>query len=179
MLTIAVKGRELFNDVTSEFFTVPDFVMTMEHSLESVAKWESKWKKPFLSNEQKSTKEVIDYIRLMCVEDPGEYVGFCLTQPIIDKIDAYISDSMTAAWFSDDKKGRSSSEVVTSEIIYYWMISLNIPMECQKWHLNRLLTLIRVTSLKNQPPKKMSQKELFSRQRSLNAARRKSLGSRG
>lgn len=179
MLTLTIKGREFFDASTNKFHTFPDTEMHMEHSLKSIAAWESKWKKPFLIDKQKSTEEIVDYIRLMCVEDPGPYIGLCLDQEAVNKIESYISDSMTASWFSDTKKGKSSSEVVTAEIVYYWMITLNIPMECDKWHLNRLLTLIRVTSLKNQPPKKMSKREQMTRQHALNAARLNATGSRG
>ena len=103
----------------------------------------------------------------------------CLTQSNIDEINKYIEAPMTATYFAEDRRGKQSRETVTNELIYYWMISLNIPFECQKWHINRLLTLVRVCNVNNQPPKKRSKKDIMSRNAALNAARRKQFNSRG
>lgn len=135
--------------------------------------------KPFLSKEPKTAAETIDYIKCMTITqniNPDVYKG--LTSKNIDDINKYIDKPMTATTFSEENKSRSR-EIITSELIYYWMFSMNIPMECQKWHLNRLLTLIRVCNIKNQPPKKMSRREIMNRNAALNAARRKKLNSRG
>lgn len=94
-------------------------------------------------------------------------------------VDAYINDKYSATTIRESEHGRRSSEIVTSELIYYWMVSLNIPFECQKWHLNRLLTLIRVCNIKNQPPKKRSKQDIMRENAALNAARRKKARSRG
>lgn len=180
MLKITIPEREYFDERTNRFFTIKQQSLQLEHSLVSISKWESKWEKPFLTKEEKTVEETIDYIRCMTLTqnvDPNVYKG--ITNRIIDQVTAYIEASMTATWFTEEKKGKVQREVVTSEIIYYWMIALNIPLECQKWHLNRLLTLIRVCNIKNAPPKKMSKNEWASKQRSLNAARRKSLHTKG
>lgn len=179
MLKITVKGSEIFNNETNTFISVKDHTIQLEHSLVSIAKWESKWHKPFLSKDEKTSEEVIDYIRCMTLTqnvDPNVYL--VLSNENIKDIENYINDSMTATWFAntDNKKSR---EIITAEIIYYWMIALNIPPEYQKWHLNRLLTLIEVCNIKNQPPKKMKRKDLINRNRSLNEARRKALNSEG
>ena len=180
MLRIVIPESELFNEQTGEFISVKKQTLQLEHSLVSLSKWESKWHKPFLGKEDKTFDETIDYIRCMTLSqniDPNIYMF--LTQENIKEINDYIGDPMTATTFSDDGNGRNNREIITSELIYYWMVALNIPFECQKWHLNRLLTLIRVCNIKNQPPKKRSQGQIMSRNAALNAARRKQLNSKG
>lgn len=179
MLTITIPAMELFNDITQEFIETKAQTIQLEHSLVSISKWESKWNKPFLANNDKSIAETLDYIRCMTItQNVNPDVYRRLSRSNIEDINNYIDAPMTATTFSDNKSGRSR-EIVTSELIYYWMISLNIPMECQRWHLNRLLTLIRVCNVKNAPPKKMSRREIMNRNAALNAARRKQLNSKG
>lgn len=178
MLLLTIPPIEMFNEKTSEFVYSKETKISLEHSLVSLSKWESRWNKPFLSKNNKTLEETIDYIRCMTITqnvDPEVY--FRLTDENINTINKYIESPMTATTFSDN--GHSSREIITSELIYYWMISLNIPMECQKWHLNRLLTLIRVCNIKNAPAKKMSRREIMNRNAALNAARRKKLNSTG
>ncbi|MBO7631111.1 MAG: hypothetical protein J6S78_02125 [Lachnospiraceae bacterium] len=180
MLTIKVSGKEQWNERTEEFVSGKDQILTLEHSLVSLSKWESKWNKPFLSKKEKTYEETIDYIRCMTLTqnvDPAVYG--CLSHENIKEVNDYISLPMTATTFYDDPNGKTSRETITAELIYYWMISLNIPFECQKWHLNRLLTLVRVCGIKNQPSKKMSRREILNRNAALNAARRKQLNSTG
>lgn len=180
MLEITIPETEQWDELKQEFVYTKAQTLQLEHSLISLSRWESKWCKPFLSKEDKTFEETIDYIRCMTLNRyvPDEVYG-CLTRSNIKQINEYISAPMTATWFSKDTIGRSNREQITSELIYYWMIALNIPFECQKWHLNRLLTLIRVCNLKNQPSKKMSRREIMSRNAALNAARRKQLGTNG
>ena len=112
--------------------------------------------------------------------DPSVYNH--LTKDNIDEIYDYINASMTATYFSEganEGKGKLGGETITSELIYYWMVALNIPFTCEKWHLNRLITLIRVCNVKNQPPKKMSKRSIMSRNAALNAARKQQLNTRG
>lgn len=179
MLEISIPGCEYYDEAKGEFFTLRDVTLKLEHSLISLSKWESKWCKVFLSKEDKSYEETIDYIKCMTLNqnvDPLVYEH--LTKENVDAINAYISAPMTATHINDPNKS-NSREQITSELIYYWMIAQNVPFECQKWHLNRLLTLIRVCSIKNSPPKKMSNKEIMSRNAALNAARRKKLNTKG
>lgn len=156
--------------------------LQLEHSLVSLSKWESKWCKPFLSEEKMTEEESIDYIRCMTLTQnvPSEIYNN-IPNTVIEQVSEYIAKPMTATWFTEDKrKGRkSNNEKVTAELIYYWMISLNIPMKCEKWHLNRLLTLIRVCDIKNAPPKKMSKRSILSQNAALNAARRQQLNTNG
>lgn len=180
MLSITIPATEMFNEETQEFIQFKEQKLQLEHSLVSLSKWEAKWCKPFLSKEEKTLEETVDYIKCMTItQNVDQSVYSRLTNPNIQAINKYIEAPMTATTFyNDNQKGRGR-ETITSELIYYWMISLNIPMECQKWHLNRLLTLIRVCNVKNTPPKKMSKKDIASRNAALNAARRKQFNTQG
>ncbi len=163
MLQITVPAVDLWDETKEEFITTKEQVLQLEHSLVSVSKWEAKWCKTFLSKKEKTYEETIDYIKCMTItQNVNPIVYKCLTNENIEQINKYISAPMTATWFSDDNAGTPNREQVTSELIYYWMIALNIPFECQKWHLNRLLTLIRVCNIKNKPPKKMNRSEIMS-----------------
>lgn len=181
MLRITIPAKEGYDESKNEFVNISkEQTLKLEHSLVSLSKWESKWCKAFLTTEEKTNEETLDYIKCMTISpdvDPDIYS--CLTRENIEEINRYIGAPMTATNISEKPNGKSSKEVVTSELIYYWMIALNIPFECQKWHLNRLLTLIRICNIKNQPPKKRSKKDIMSRNAALNAARRKKLNSRG
>ena len=180
MLKITIPRREIFDERTETFYVTKEQALQLEHSLVSLSKWESKWHKPFLGKEEKSFEETIDYIRCMTLNqniDPSVYN--LLTNENVKDINNYIDDPMTATTFSNNTSNGNNREIVTSELVYYWMIALNIPFECQKWHLNRLLTLIRVCNIKNQPPKKRSTNEIMRSNAELNAARRKLLNSKG
>lgn len=180
MLQITINGLELYDERKGEFIETKTRTLTLEHSLVSISKWESKWRRPFLSKEPMSVEETIDYVKCMTIDrnvDPNLYIG--LTNDHIEEIRAYIENPMTATTFTKEERGKNNGEMVTSELIYYWMIALTIPLKCEKWHLNRLLTLIRICNIKNQPPKKMSKRDVMSRNAALNAARRKQLNSKG
>lgn len=180
MLTITIPATEMWDEKNEKFIDIKECRLQLEHSLVSLSKWESKWCKPFLFTNDKTAEEIMDYVRCMTLTtnvSPEVYYG--LTSENIKAINAYIEAPMTATHFGSEQNGSGKREIVTSELIYYWMIALNIPFECQKWHLNRLLTLIRICNIKNQPAKKMSRKEIISRNAALNAARRKQLGTKG
>lgn len=180
MLEIIVPEQEQWDELKEEFVKTPKTELRLEHSLISISKWESKWHKPFLGNDKKSAEETIDYIRCMCMTpNVAPNVFYALTKDNVTAINEYISDPMTATTISDDKSGKRNREIMTSEVIYSWMISLNIPPEYAKWHLNRLIMLIRVCNKHNAPPKKMSTNEILSRNRSINEARRAALHSKG
>jgi hypothetical protein len=175
-----VPRARYFNEINNEVITIEEQVLTLEHSLFALAQWESKWKKPFLGEENKTMAECIDYVRCMCITPDVHPLVFCgITPAIFEEIDAYIKAQMTATWFRNDKTGKKNHDVITAEIVYYWMVSLHIPFECQMWHLNRLLALIRVCDEKNGPQKKMNRKDVYNRNRALNAERRKRLNSKG
>jgi hypothetical protein len=175
MLKITIPAVEQYNEVLNEFTTTKEQKLQLEHSLVSLSKWESKWNKPFLTREEKTIPETIDYIRCMTItQNVDKEVYNFVTNDNIIQVRKYIEEEMTATTFSNKSK-TINREVITAEIIYYWMIALNVPFECQKWHLNRLLTLINVCNLKNAPPKKMGKKELANRNSAINAARKQSL----
>jgi len=182
MLQIDILGKELWDEKKQEFVYSKDQTLSLEHSLVSISKWEAKWHKPFINNDKKTHEEILDYIRCMTATqnvDPNIY-NF-LTDKNIKDVNEYISDSMTATWFTErnDIPKKTPTEHITSELIYYWMIALEVPFECQRWHLNRLLTLIRICNIKNKPAKKHSNREILSKNAALNAARRKELGTSG
>lgn len=180
MLEIIIPATERWDERNNCFINIKEQVLRLEHSLVSLSKWESKWHKPFLSKKEKTYEETIDYIKCMTVTQNVEpYAYYCLTSENISAINSYIDDPMTATTFTRETGGRSNNEQITAELIYYWMIALEIPFECQKWHINRLLTLIKVCNIKNQPSKKMSKSEIMSRNAALNAERRKRLNSKG
>lgn len=180
MLSITIPEQRLWNEETELFLTIPQKTLKLEHSLVSLSKWESKWCKPFLDDKRKTRAELMDYVRCMTLTqnvDPVTYYG--LTDQNVKDITDYMDAPMTATWFAEDKNKKSSRKVITSELIYYWMIANQIPFECEKWHINRLLTLIRVCGEKNKPTKKMSQRDILARNAKLNAERRARLGSKG
>jgi len=180
MLQITIPSVELFDDEHNQFIYSKEQTIQLEHSLVSLSKWESKWCKPFLTKGNKTTDETIDYIRCMTLTQNVDPISYSFTnQSIIDKITDYIDAPMTATTFRKDNRKLNNNETVTSELIYYWMISFNIPFECQKWHLNRLLTLINVCNIKNQPTKKLSAKEIAIRNRGLNETRKAQLNTKG
>lgn len=180
---ITVPAQELFVP-PDRFVTTKETSLKIEHSLVAISKWESKWHVAFLDEKVEKTNEMmLDYIKCMTISqnvDPIIYELIKGMPDVLNEINSYINDSMTATWFNDrnQKKG-GRGEVVTSELIYYWMIAQNIPLECEKWHLNRLMTLIRICSEKNTPPKKMKKSEILNSNRALNEARRKAHGTKG
>lgn len=179
MLQITIPTmNDLWDERNQQFLSIKETTIQLEHSLLSISKWESKWNKSFINTKDKTEDELIDYIKCMTITknvDPNIYA--CLTAENIQEIVNYINAPMTATTIRDT--GKSNHEIVTSELIYYWMISLNIPVKFEKWHLNRLITLIRVCSIKNQPAKKMSRGEIMQRNAALNAARKKRWNTKG
>lgn len=179
MLELIIPAYELFNEETQEFINKPERILKLEHSLVSISKWEAKWNKPFLSNKKKTFDEVVDYIKCMTINQGiPDSAYLCLTEEQYAEINRYIVAPMTATTIQEEQ-GEKSREIITSEIIYYYMIACNIPMECQHWHLNRLMTLIKVCNIKNQPSKKRSMREVMQSNTALNAARKKKLNTKG
>lgn len=182
MLYITIPSREFFDEKNNVFIEVKGQTIQLEHSLVSISKWESRWKKPYLSpNNNKTNEEFIDYIKCMTITqnvNPSLYFG--LTEDNITDIAKYIEDPMSARLIVDLGGRKTNREVITSEYIYYYMFSFNIPLECQKWHLNRLLNLINLFSIKNQPKKKgrITRAEMIERDR-LNKERKEKWNTKG
>jgi len=181
-LVLEIPDGDLFDNDKLEFIPVKGCSLRLKHSLYAISEWESKWKVPFLEEKPPKTPEqMLDYVKMMTLNknvDPNVYL--LLTTEDWEKIRAYIEDPMTATWFNDKDKSRAKKKVVTSELIYYWMVAQNIPIDiCEKWHLNRLLTLIRVCSIESQPPKKMGKSSIMNQNRMLNEARKAKYHTRG
>lgn len=179
MLQITIPEREFYSDIKNEFITIESRTIQLEHSLISISKWESKWKKPFFSMENKPLPEAVDYVRCMTLTQNVPLTAYAgVTQSILNEVNAYIDDPMSATTFGKIA-GAASREVITSELIYYWMVAYGIPFECQKWHLNRLITLIKICDIRQGPQRKMSKRETMMQYTSLNAARKQRYKTRG
>ena len=179
MLELYFKTQEFFDEKNQKFITIDGGKLELEHSLYAISAWESKWKKVFITKEAHTSEEMLFYIRCMIAsENPNYKLLRLLTQEHYDLVRQYIEDPQTATTFKETK-APPNNEVITSEVIYYMMISANIPIECEKWNINRLMALIRIHNIKSQKPKKMSSNALASRNRALNAARREQLGTKG
>ena len=179
-LTINIPGKDLYDEKNSCFVTIRPTTIVLEHSLLSISKWESKWHKAYFSRETKTEEEAFDYIRCMCLAqnvDPNVFKA--IDAESAKKISDYIADPMTATTIHNiDKK--PSRDIITNELIYFWMTDFGIPFDpCEKWHINRLFTLIQVASAKNQPPKKMGRKDMLNQRNLLNAQRRAKYHTRG
>ena len=168
---IVIPARDdMWDEENNEFITIKEQTLVIEHSLVSISKWEQKWKRSFINDGPKTYEEFIDYVKCMTINNVNDRVYDVLTQENVKEIDDYIGDPMTATTFSD-LSPHGSREIVTSELIYYSMIQFGIPHEFEKWHLNRLMALIRVFSIKQEGSKKMSRSEAAAFQRAVNEQR--------
>lgn len=181
MLQITVNPREYYDENAEVFINIPGQTLELEHSLFAISKWETKWGKAFLGKQEKTNEEMFDYIRCMTLTpNVNPMVYSALTQKDMLKIKDYIEARMSATYLSQRQDSDICRDTVTSELIYYWMVALQIPFECQYWHLNRLLTLIQICNIKNNPSKnKMSRNDILRRNHELNAQRRAKYHTRG
>lgn len=181
MLQIYVPAQEYYDERNEMFINIPAVTLKLEHTLVAISKWEAKWKKAFLGKQEKTNEEIVDYVKCMTLNeepiDPMVYTA--LTASDFKKVKAYLEDKMSASYLPERDHGENG-DTITSELIYYWLVALQIPFECQYWHLNRLLTLVQICNMKNNPDKhKMSREELLARNRALNAERKAKYNSRG
>jgi len=181
MLQLNIEAQEYYNDDTGMFINIPACTLQLEHSLVSISKWEMKWGKAFLGKQEKTPEELFDYVRCMTLnEDVNPIVYSGISKTNMKKITDYIEARMSATYVGSRGDEGGSGDTVTSELIYYWMTALQIPFECQYWHLNRLLTLIQICNIKNNPNKnKMSRSDILRRNSALNAQRRAKYHTRG
>lgn len=182
MLTLTFSSEEAWDEEHEKFVVVREpFDLHLEHSLLSVSKWEQRFEKPFLSQKEQTDEEAVGYIEAMILDSayPEDTLSK-VTEQQVEQIRDYINAKMSATWFNEQPNGPKSREVITSELIYYWMAAFEIPFQpCETWHLNRLFTLIKVANLKSAPPKKMSRADQYAQQRDLVERRRQELGTRG
>lgn len=174
MLKLTLTRTEHYDEQKEEFISFGDDVeIELEHSLISLSKWESKFQKPFLSNESKTKEELLYYVEAMIISPiyPNDIYNI-LSSENINQIQRYIDSKESATTFGSMPERKGRGEIITAELIYYWMVAFNIPFECEYWHLNRLFALIRICNIKNSKPKKMSRNEIASRNREINAIRR-------
>lgn len=184
MLEVIIPDQNgLYDEDNNRFVSIKGAKLELEHSLVSLQKWESIWHKPFLDKKEKTYDEIVSYLRCMTVSSDvtDQNIYYFISPDDLKRVIDYMNDSMTATWFSDggNAPGMHKNDVVTAEVIYYWMITLNIPSEYRYWHLNQLLTLIKTVSLKNAPDKKMSKSEERAQRHALNKARRAKYKSKG
>lgn len=180
MLTITIPETELYDEKTNTFFTTQKKTIKLEHSLISASLWEAKWKRCFTSKPPSTAEETIDYIKCMCLDKNIDDLVFrAIPMEEYQKVLDYIADPMTATKITDRSNSRGNSEQLTTEVIYFYMTAFNIPFSCEKWHLNRLLTLIKVCSIKNGGDQKMGKHDIMNQNKALNAARRAKMHSKG
>lgn len=181
MLVKHIPATDGWDEANEVFVHTPAVKLVMEHSLISLSKWESKWKKPFLTKDTKTEEELRDYIRCMVISptDVDPITFSVMPTIIVNDIFKYVNDSQTATTVKHRNKGRRSAEIPTSELIYYWMVENGIPFSCEKWHLSRLLTLIDVCNVKGQKPEKMSKKDIYRQNEAINAANRARFRTKG
>ena len=181
MLTITIPSAEFFDEKNNLFIYSKEQNLRLEHSLVSISKWEANWHKPFLSEENRTNEEMLDYIRCMTITqnvDPKAYQ--CIPKSEIERVNAYINDPRSATVFYDKKQKPHRKERITSEKIYFWMVRAGVPFDpCQTWHLNRLLNLLHYCNTSNQPMKKRSPAEIAKEYEQINAAQRKLFNSKG
>lgn len=189
-LTIEVKGRRIWDEVNEEFITIPAGKLILKHNLISISKWEAKHKKAYMKkriagiSDELTPEEALDYIKIMTINDVPDEIYYGLSESDLQRIKVYIDDPMTATKFAenqlqDSQKGQLFGDVMTAELVYYWMLSYQLPEKCEEWHFNRLITLIKLCSVKSEKPKKMSAAEIAARNKALNEQRKAKYKSRG
>lgn len=187
MLSVVIPPVELWDENKQEFINFPGAKIMLEHSLIAISKWEAKYRKAYLSMDKKTEAETRYYVKCMTITPNVPDLAYrCLTSENYKEIKAYIDSPMSATTFRENKNHPHSNEKITSELIYYWMVSNQVPFECEKWHINRLMNLLKICSIKNQEsqkgmkkPKKTASSSHMASMAALNAQRRAALGTKG
>lgn len=175
MKTIDIEDTLLWDEKSQHFHRIQKQQLILEHSLLSMSEWESTWEEPYLYQKAPSIEKTMDYVRCMTINNVDDKLVYrALTDEQLEEIEKYISGKNSATWFNKNiNNGKRSSDIITTELVYYWMSALNIPFDpCEKWHFNRLMNLITIANLKSQPPKKMNRRQILSQNAAINAARR-------
>lgn len=182
MLELHLPAEEVFDRKESKIYKLPEITLRLEHSLLTISKWETIWELPFLSEEKKTNDQLHSYVSIMAGGNLEEETLNRLGQSHYEKLNTYLNAKHSATWFSDPPNQRKSTQTVTSELIYFWMTTYNIPFECENWPFARLMNLIRIASIKNDPDKgkkKRNKSQMLSERAMLNQKRREELGTTG
>lgn len=182
MLELHLPETEFFDRANSKIIRVPEVTLHLKHSLLTLSKWETIWEIPFLGEGKKTTEQLYSYVNIMAGGDLDELTLSRLTSEHYEKLNAYLSSKQSATWFSESPNQRRSTQTVTSELIYFWMTTYNIPFECENWPFPRLMNLIRIASIKNDPDagkKKRNKSQMLSERAMLNKKRREQYGTTG
>ena len=179
MLSIKLPENEVFDDNAAKFVRQPELVLQLEHSLLSISKWESAYEKPFLKSERMSQAELLYYIQCMRLDDGHISDLLRLNEKDFKRIGEYMNaKNSSTTFYEPEESGRSRGETITSELVYYWMVTFQIPFEAETWHFQRLMALIKICSVKNSN-KKVRRRDVAAQNRALNAQRLAQNGGRG
>lgn len=183
ILHITIPGKENWDSVKEEFIYEEDAELYLQHSLVTVAEWEARWKISFLDTDNKTPEQITDYIKIMTINqnEVDDSVYKRLTKENLDEINRYLKDEMSATTITDHGTPESNgrNEIITAEIVYYWMFSHNVPVEFENWHFNRLITLLKTCNIKSNPDNKMTKQETAKMYAEMNKARRQKYNSKG
>lgn len=180
MITIDLGTLEYYDSEKNEFVYEEGGKVRFEYSLKMLYEWEGKWKKAFLKgNKNLTTEEAVDFYIMMALDPIDKKF---MTGEAMETLSKYVNDPQTATTFADGQNGNTSpskGKIFTSEELYAMMITSNVPLDFENRNLNRLITILRVISVQNTPPKKMSKNDIYRQNAALNAERKARLNTKG
>lgn len=180
MITIHFEEMEYYDEQLNRFYTLPPKVVNFEYSLAAVAEWEAIWKIPLLNTELGVDSDMFLSLA-MCMSDDRELLEYYLDDTEKAELHKYLSDSQTATTINSSQNGNTTGrgKVYTAEEIYALMFMNGIPIEWESRNLNRLLVILRIISIYQNPPKKMSQQDVMKQNARLNRERKNKYKTKG